>query len=209
MGKSDPYLQAFFGSMVPEGVFENVGFFGQSSENFISAKIDSKKRSFFDLSLKNWDINRFPYEVNEKFDLIVCTRCAYFCKEPLKMMDSFKNMLSSNGKILIDWGLGDHWRFENFKVGWLKDNEQEWCYQEDNYLWSCVYNETMFNHPEIEKFLKWIQKFNYHEPLEEIIKKEVPVIFRPEYFSCKQIRFNHLALWEESPQLYSCLLFET
>ena len=71
VGKSDPYLKNFYLSMVESKKYENVGFFGQPSENFVSKHIDTHKRAFYDLSLGNWNINDFPYKIDENFDLIV------------------------------------------------------------------------------------------------------------------------------------------
>ena len=119
MGKSDPYLLRYYLSFLEDKCYDVVGYFGQACDNFISKNIRSKESFFYDLSLKNWNINTFPYKVNKKFDLIVCTRCAYFSKEPIKMLLEFKSMLNPGGTILIDWGLGDHWRFDMFKVGWV------------------------------------------------------------------------------------------
>ena len=41
--------------------------------------------------------------------------------------------------LLADWGLGDHWRYEDFKVGWVKGEEHESFYSDNNFLWSFVF----------------------------------------------------------------------
>jgi SAM-dependent methyltransferase len=206
MGKSDPYLLRFYKSFLHDDGYNNVGFFGQTGENFLS----SKSRSFYDLNLKNWNINNFPYITSEeKFDLIVCTRCAYFSKEPVEMLKNFRNLLVPNGKILIDWGLGDHWRFEKFKVGWLKDGEQEWAYEDKNFLWSSFWDPNF-----LSRDINYIQfknaciKKNYvHQSFEKNVDLEIPVKFTIadlENNNFKILNYKSLFLWPEIPQLYMC-----
>ena len=113
MGRSNPHVFNFYLSFLENKVYDSVGFFGQDGENDFSRAIPSKNKYFYDLSLKNWNINVFPYPKSRKFDLIVCTKCAYFSKSPDKTVSEFSDMLNPGGKILIDWGLGDHWRFKN------------------------------------------------------------------------------------------------
>ena len=143
MGKSDPYIyDAYLKTVGPSREYDRVGFFGFSSENQLTRCFRSSDRFFYDISLENWNINDPIYEIEERFDLIVCTRCAYFCKDPELMMSNFHNLLKDNGEILIDWGLGDHWRYDSYKIGWKKNGEHESFYSSDNYLWSCLWNEN-------------------------------------------------------------------
>ncbi len=207
MGKSDPYLLNFYKSMIKSKYYENIGFFGQSGENFLSQDLNSNSRKFYDLSLDNWNINDFPYEIDEKFDLIVCTRCAYFCKHPHELIKSFMKMLNPNGLILIDWGLGDHWRFEKYKVGWIKDSEHEYAYTEDNFLWSYVWHDSFINNAHVKTFENNIKKFGYDSELKKIIEKEVPHILDLQNVDAK-VSINHLTLWSDKPQLYTCLLIK-
>ena len=45
-------------------------------------------------------------------------------------------------EIFLDWGLGDHWRFKNYKVGWFKDGEHEWFYNKtSNDLYIRLFND--------------------------------------------------------------------
>jgi SAM-dependent methyltransferase len=128
------------------------------------------------------------------------------------MTENFRKFLKPGGKLLIDWGLGDHWRFENYKVGWVKDGEHEWAYEEDNFLWSYIWDdEYEFINTEVIKFKDRIKKLGYDgNNLKDIIKNEVPVIFiaHPGSFGEKNMKISHLALWEDLPQLYTCLLLE-
>lgn len=210
MGKSDPHLIDFYMSFLEDDKqYNSVGFFGQKEENFISSRISSKERKFYDLALKNWNINKHPYNIKDKFDLIVCTRCAYFSNDPQRMIKSFIRMLNPNGSILIDWGLGDHWRFKNFKVGWVKGEEQEYAYEVDNFLWSYIWHDSFEHHDQVKLFKKNIISHNYKGSLKEIVKKEIPEILHVNNIDNVSIKANHLFLWPDNPQLYSCLLITT
>ena len=129
MGKSDNIIFGIYMSKINEWLgtleFQNIAFLGQAGENPLSEVISSTgKRDFFDLSLNNWNINDKDWEIeNNSYDLIVCTRCAYFAKNPLDFITKCHGLLKPGGSMLVDWGLGDHWRFENYKVGWVKDGE--------------------------------------------------------------------------------------
>ena len=228
MGKSDPMVYDIYykslndicGGNLANIEFKNIGFFGQAKDNDFTAKIKSENRKFYDLTLKNWNINSFPYNIEEKFDLIVCTRCAYFCKDPKKLFAEFNEVLLPGGKILIDWGLGDHWRFENYKVGWVKDKEQEWAYEEGNYLWSTVWHKIFENDPNVLLFKELIENHGYNveklsnvnpeNTLQKIIEKEVPSVMMLNELNESQV-FKNInccitTLWADSPQLYIVLV---
>ena len=199
MGRSDPYLKSFYMSMLEGEEYETIGLFGQAEDNFVSSEIKSSKRYFYDMSLKNWNINAFPYNVEEKFDLIVCTRCAYFSNNPEKMLEEFSQMLNPRGTILIDWALGDHWRFEDYKVGWIKNNEQEYAYGQDNFLWSTVWHDSFLENDEYKFFENWVKRYGY-EDVRTAIKDEVPVILNLSEY--ENAEFGIKALWPKRPQLY-------
>jgi len=95
----------------------------------------------YDLSLGNWEINS-EWKLPRKYDTIICTRCAYFAKDPDDFIKQCYDNLNENGLLYVDWGLGDHWRFAEFKVGWVKGGEQEYAFGDDNYLWSMVWDDT-------------------------------------------------------------------
>jgi len=160
------------------------------------------------LSLNNWDINSFPYNIKKKYDLIVCTRVAYFCKQPDIMMGEFKNILNKGGHILIDWGLGDHWRFKNYKVGWVKNNEHEYAYNENNFLWSTVWHDEFLNNEQFKKYFELIKKFGYNNiKPKEIIQKEVTSILSlNDLMEDFEIKCDIMTLWEDLPQIYFIIL---
>ena len=158
----------------------------------------------YDLELGNWNINS-SWQLNKKYDTIVCTRCAYFAKDPEDFIARCYDNLNDGGQIYIDWGLGDHWRFKNFKIGWVKDGEHEFAYQNDNFLWSTVWSDSFMEDEQYKLFEKRVEKFGYTD-VKNSIYSEVPNILNTntikKYFS---ICYNLLALWEDYPQLYILL----
>lgn len=209
MGKSNFHVFNFYLSFFEEKKYKKIAFFGQDGENDFSRNLVCEEKHFYDMSLGNWEINTFPYPEKEKYDLIVCTRCAYFCKDPVKMIESFSSILKKGGRILLDWGLGDHWRFKNYKVGWIKNKEQEWAYKEENFLWSCLWSDSFESNDEVKKFKHCIRKFGYNEEnLEKTLEKEVTTVLKLEDISQKIVQLKHLFLWPEAPQLYTCILLE-
>ena len=84
MGRSNGYIIPFYHEHIkPEGKTALLGF----SENSIF------EGDLYDLSLGNWNIND-DWHLNKKYDTIICTRCAYFAKDPqgfiLKCMNHLK-----------------------------------------------------------------------------------------------------------------------
>ena len=207
MGKSDVHLFPIYKAVVKEKHWKSIGFFGFEKRNNLTDFFIADNKDFYDLSLNNWNINSFPYVNKENYDLIVCTRVAYFAKDPLKMIDSFKKMLNPGGKILIDWGLGDHWRFDNYKIGWVKGDEHEWCYEKDNYLWSSIWHDSMINDNHFKKFTSDVKKLGY-DSVKSAIFEEVPVVTDIEDIARLGFDINYtlLSLWEDKPQLYIILL---
>ena len=114
-------------------------------------------------------------------------------------MDHIKN----SGKIYLDWGFGDHWRFDNYKVGWLKDNEHEWHYSETNYLWSGYWDDDLLDDSEVKLFEKYIKKLGYIDLKQAVIDET------PSLFNLKNIDINYKVhtkfLWPDCPQLYILL----
>ena len=102
------------------------------------------------MSLDNWDINS-DWLLPEKYDLIICTRCAYFSKDPADFIQKCKSILKPMGWLFVDWGLGDHWRFKNYKVGWLKDREHEYAAYNNfkSYVMSAVWNDKWEENQEV------------------------------------------------------------
>lgn len=213
MGKSDPYVFNFYLNNFPiQRVYDEAAFFGQAKDSGFTSLINCRNKNFYDLSMKNWNINIFPYKIekDKKFDLIVCTRCAYFSKNPKKMIESFSKILKEEGILFIDWGLGDHWRFEDYTVGWKKGEQHEWAYEKDNFLWSSIWDESFLKNNQVELFSTNIKKLGYNS-LPEAIREEVPkTISLEEIKNCNFSVENKdfLFLWPDKPQLYIKLILK-
>ena len=208
MGKSDQYIFPEYLKML-DGLRNpvSVAFLGSSKHDNFTNSITAKEKHFFDLSLKNWEINS-DWILPQKYDLIISTRCPYFSKNPDLFINKCKNSLKNGGHALIDWGLGDHWRFDKYKVGWIRDEEHEFAYSKDNFLYSCFWNEDLENHSEVLKFwnaIKLNPEFGYYKEnaLVDIIKKEVTTLIS---YKTKNIEVKFL--WPDRPQLYIITLIK-
>ena len=195
MGRSDLHVFNFYNKKIkPKGRTALLGF----------NKNNVYQGDLYDLSLKNWSINS-DWTLKTKYDTIICTRCAYFSKDPWDFIEKCHENLNPNGILYVDWGLGDHWRFENYKIGWVKNGEQEHAYKNDNFLWSTVWDEQFLEHEQCKTFCNNVTKLGYKD-VQEAIRQEVPSILTLEFvrlfFNCE---YEILSLWEDSPQLYILL----
>jgi SAM-dependent methyltransferase len=209
MGKSDPYIFSKYRNIINDINLGSCCFLGYSSHNNFTSNLNTRQSHFYDISLENWNINSRTWNIKDSsFDSIICTRVAYFCKDVQGFFNECHRILKPGGFILVDWGLGDHWRFDNFKVGWVKDGEHEFCYSDDNYLWSTIWSDKFKSHPEYLKFENLILKKGYTN-LEVAINKEVPEVYNLDspnsLFGFDNLNINMLQLWEDNPQLYIIL----
>ena len=206
MGKSDAFIFPEYANILPSLVYNSIAFLGFSQENDFTKRIKSlQTRHFYDLSLKNWNIND-PWKLQQKYDLIVCTRCAYFSKNPKDFIDKVKDNLVKDGLALVDWGLGDHWRFSKYKVGWTKDGEHEYAYEKNNKLYSCFWSEELLKDREVELFWNSVKSYNNDYKsmqLCEVIVQEVPSLV---YYKTEKIITKFL--WPDCPQLYIITTFK-
>ena len=205
MGKSDSLIFPEYIKILPKLSYQTIAFLGFSSENDFTKRLEGKDRHFYDLSIGNWNIND-SWSLNQKYDLIVCTRCAYFSKNPKIFIEKCKEYLKDDGIALVDWGLGDHWRFKNFKVGWVRDGEHEYAYNNDNFLYSCFWNDDLLKDENVNYFWSLVKsntKFQYqNENISDTIKREVPAVV-----SYETIKISTVTLWPDNPQLYIITLF--
>lgn len=205
MGKSDPFVFSFYLDVLKDIKAESVAFLGFDKENFLTHQIRAPIRKFYDINLGNWNIND-DWQLEQKYDLIICTRCAYFCKQPKQFIIKCKQHLTEKGNAFVDWGLGDHWRFENFKVGWIRDGEHEKAYFDNNFLYSCFWKKDLQYNTEVKNFWNAVKQNNFKysdsDTLNEVVQKEVPFIVE---YETKLIKT--LFLWPEKPQLYIATLF--
>jgi hypothetical protein len=199
MGRSNKYLNPIYQKLFPKkSPIALLGF--QSIPDII---IDKKNIDLYDLNLNNFDINS-DWKLDKKYKSIICTRCLYFCKNPINFFRKCKEYLLEGGEIFVDYGLGHHWtKFKNFKVGWVKNGEHEWEYKKDNYLWSTLWDNYFLENSQVKLFQERIKKFGY-KCLNKAVEDEVPKILKisdiKELF--KKVDINFLALWEDMPQLY-------
>ena len=195
MGRSDSIIGPWYKSLIkPEGETALLGF---TNNNWFNGDL-------YDLSLGNWEINS-NWKLKKQYDTIICLRVFYFCKDPKEFILKCYTHLKKGGKLYFDADLGDHWRFSNYKLGWLKDGEHEWCYNKNNYLWSGVWDDSFLEDPEFKKFENKTKKFGYKD-IKKSILEEVPSMMelnniRP-YF---KIKVNMKQLWDDKPQLYILL----
>lgn len=206
MGRSDDLVFPEY-SKILQGIpqLNSVAFLGSKEDNRFTATLQAKRRDFYDLQLGNWNINS-DWTLPQKYDLIVCTRCAYFSNSPDVFVEKCKSYLAPKGHALIDWGLGDHWRFSEYKVGWVRNGEHEFAYDKDNFLFSCLWRQDFEDQVEVKKFWGSIRgRFGYtgNESLTSIVASEIPKIVDYQF---SKIRFKHL--WYDSPQLYIMTLIE-
>lgn len=201
MGRSDPFVFDEYESMV-SGLTDakSVAFLGFSHENLVTRLFhNSQTRDFFDLALRNWDIND-DWSLDKTYDMIVCTRCAYFARQPDVFVEKCRKHLSHGGHALIDWGLGDHWRFESYKVGWVRGGEHEYAYRPDNFLHSCFWNSELSSRPDVSDFWKAAARrggYDSSKTLDEVVREEVPALVTYE-----TERLTTRFLWPNDPQLY-------
>jgi len=198
VGKTDPIIFPWYKIHIkPKGDVALLGF--TNNRHFDG--------DLYDRSLDNWDINS-DWKLHKKYDTIICTRCAYFAKDPEDFIIRCYNSLNPNGKLYVDWGLGDHWRFSDYKIGWVKNEEHEHAYVAGNYLWSTVWDDSFLNNDQFKIFKKNVLKFGY-EDVKSSVFDEVPSIVKL-YFVEKHFQTSvHLkTAWEDLHQLYVLLCGE-
>ena len=199
MGKSDKFLMPIFKKIFPKKYpIALLGF--TKIPDFIESNNDI---DLYDISLKNFNFNS-EWKLKRKYKSIICTRSLYFCKDPITFFKKCKEYLHEDGEIFVDFFYGHGWsRFKNFKVGWLKDGEQEWEYEKGNYLWSGIWDDSFLKNEQVKLFIKRIEKHGYTD-LKKAVHDEFPSLVKlnklKEMF--KDININFLSLWKDMPQLY-------
>lgn len=198
MGKSNSILIPFYQNFIkPVG---DVALLGFTDNEIFSGDC-------YDLQLDNWNINS-EWVLPKKYDTIICTRCAYFSKNPEDLIKRCHDSLNKGGVLYIDWGLGDHWRFSDYKIGWVKNNEHEFAYEKNNFLWSTIWSDDLLKDEEFKKFSSWVKPFGYLD-LKKSIFDEVPNILDLQLISnYYTTSYKTLALWPEAPQIYILLRCE-
>ena len=196
MGVSNSIVVPFYQKYISK--LENpIALLGSSDNSMFEGDL-------YDMSLGNWNIND-EWTLPKSYQTIICTRCAYFCRDPLSFVKKCHMNLEEGGMLYVDWGLGDHWRFKNFKVGWIKNGEQEHAYQKDNFLWSAIWNDSFLSDENVQWFSNEIKDLGYKD-LGSSIKEEVPSILDPESLT-EWFDYDIKFLFVKKPYLQLYMLF--
>ena len=99
MGKSDPFDFDWYLKNLPAIQPESIAVLGSTSENFVRKAYPTAQIDLYDLQLGNWEINSEWNIDLQKYDLVVCTRCAYFSKDPADFIQKCKSILKPMGGI--------------------------------------------------------------------------------------------------------------
>jgi SAM-dependent methyltransferase len=207
MGKSDSFIFDEYEKILSGVQASSVAFLGFSKENEFTRKIRAPVRDFYDLSLDNWNIKE-DWQLRCKYDLIACTRCAYFSDEPAVFVNKCKEHLTKDGHALIDWGLGDHWRFSDYKVGWVRNGEHEHAYGQNNLLSSCYWRDDLVDNENVKAFWDAVRQdpargYSDKSSLTDVVREEVPKLVD---YPVKKLAIKFL--WPDSPQLYIITLVD-
>lgn len=194
MGKSDPYVFEWYSRRIRVERGSRVLFLGQPRHNAFTESL-GVIAEFRDITLGNWDING-TLEADERFDAVICTRCAYFAESPDRFLSDCRKVARS---VHVDWGLGDHWRFSKYRVGWRDAEEHEYADYggKRNFLHSTVWREDFILNDQVKAFESLVHRFGYSS-LVDAIHAEVPTVHSlSEDWDC-----SFLTLWPDRPQLY-------
>lgn len=198
MGKSDQIVFQKYYELTHHLNPKSVALLGFSSENAYTNQLPGV-HDLYDLSLGNWEINS-DWKLKNTYDLIVCTRCPYFAKDPHEFIRLCIKHTNPGGAILLDWGLGDHWRFPKYKVGWVRDGEHEFAYAQNNKLYSCMWRKSFEDDKVVKKYRDLVAgRFGYPHDIDltRVVNDEIPSVVD---YECDEIRFE--CLWPDAPQLY-------
>ena len=92
------------------------------------------------------------------------------------------------------------------KIGWIKEGEHEFVYNNNNYLWSTVWDDSFLSDEQFKLFEEWVLKFGYRD-VKTSIFNEVPSVldldFVKNYFN---VKVSMLSVWKDLPQLYIMIL---
>jgi len=169
MGMSDPILyENLYINVEAHGDTALLGF---SNHNRFDGDL-------YDRSLDNWEINS-QWKLKKKYDTIICLRTAYFAKDPIDFLNRCYDSLKDDGVLYVDWGYGDHWRFSDYKIGWVKNDEHEYAYGEKNYLHSALWDNEKIGNDDNFRMLKEASMsygYSFEEINESLIYNEVPSV---------------------------------
>ena len=83
-------------------------FLGFQGSNQLVNSISHEFSYFYDLITNGWNINSEEWKISkESFDTVICTRVAFFAKDPEAFFKKCYDILKPGGVLLVDWGIGD------------------------------------------------------------------------------------------------------
>ncbi len=213
MGKSDPFIFKEYVDAISaereQRSCNSIAFMGFDAENDLTRCIKGifgrgmPRIDFFDKARGNWDINA-EWNRTISYDLIVCTRCAYFSNDPCRLINELYDALNVGGTLLIDFGLGDHYRFSSgcYAVGWKKSDEHVTGH--GSKLNSVLWDDSFQDRAAVRRYSELIRCKGYDDDvmLSNIIRREIPVVCSLSSLSQQPTNIRFVTLWPESPQLY-------
>ena len=209
MGRSNQYVFPWYARHLPQRRYENACVLGARGSDQFIAGIDAGHIEYHDITLDGWSIDD-DWNPTTTYDLIVCTRCAYFVKDPAAFVRRCRMNTHRSGRVFIDWGLGDHWRKVPYLVGWrdpARSIHESVEFESPtgkhvSYLWSCFWDRQLELRPEAIAFRHDIRMCGYDDDvtLTQIIEQEVPVVLDAAIQIPLDVQL--LALWPKAPQLY-------
>jgi SAM-dependent methyltransferase len=222
VGKSNQFVFPWYASHIEHAHYGRVCVLGGVQHDGFTSMIDGGSFDFFDLSLGNWKINAHDWNIEQcAYDLVVCTRCACFADDPLRFTASCLELLVPNGKLFVDWGIGDHWRHQPYAIGWYdpcSGEQRSVAYDvagqhHTSPLWSVFWDPELDQDQTALLFLEDVQRTcprYVDRRLSDIIFEEVPSYMTFDdvtKLDCKCVDVRLLSLWPENPQLYILTLF--
>jgi len=200
-----------YNRIMPKGKTALLGFVEEGIFSKQCVNVHSPIYDLYDLQLRNWEINS-KWDLGQKYDTIICLGTAFFAKDPKDFIKRCYEHLNEGGKLYVDFALGENLRFQNFKIGWVKDWEHEYAYNEYNLAWSTVWDDSFLDNKYFKFFQKCAHDFGYND-IKQAIFKEVPKIldlkFVKKYFTVQVEFYGASITWaneaKKRPILYILL----
>jgi hypothetical protein len=99
VGKSNPFIfkeyMQTLSTQLEQKSCDSIPYMVFNKQNDLTHQINETyahrncSYDFFDIALKNWDVNS-QWVRDKQYDLIDCTRCAYFSNNPSQLIDELR-----------------------------------------------------------------------------------------------------------------------
>jgi len=209
MGRSNPHIFKWYGEQLASH-WESIAFLGWPGPDAFTESLTARQKDYYDLSRGNWQIEAPSWDIApDQYELVMCTRCPYFARDPLQLVRRLVEIARPGGTVFLDWGLGDHWRIQPYRVGWVRDGQQESVTfgSHRSVLYSCFWDDALESHEQAQSFRDAVRKHGYDDArsLGDIVRDEVPELLSTAELAQlpieSPIRSDLLYLWPDSPQL--------